>query len=314
MTQFDERDDNLDPQLEDLAGYALDALSPAERIRVENLLAESEAARSELEELLEGASALGMSVPPRDPPAGLRDRLLNAAESTPQETPAAPVMLTATPTINARRSVLSRLAYASSGTALAASIAVAVFFGFQMARLGNDMESLKQQVEDDQAVIRQLEGQMATTTVQTVQHEAEVSRLAQVNDALKSAMRDQRWLTYVTQNHQWQVPEWFAGGPNAPTASGMLAVNRSSNDAALFVNDLQPAPPGHTYKLWLVRGLSWTPVTTFDVSEAGQARVDFEIPGGSVFDYSRATVTLEPLSVGSSETPAGDEVLKSSSQ
>ena len=62
-----------------IAGYALDALEPADRARAKELLERSEEAREELRTLTETTAAMATAVSGPAPPAGLRDRLLEAA-------------------------------------------------------------------------------------------------------------------------------------------------------------------------------------------------------------------------------------------
>ncbi len=67
--------------------YALNALSESERTELEQQLAGSEHLRAEVTELQDTAVELGLSVAPVDPPAALRDSILNAIETTPQLAP-----------------------------------------------------------------------------------------------------------------------------------------------------------------------------------------------------------------------------------
>ena len=52
------------------------------------------------------------------------------------------------------------------------------------------------------------------------------------------------------------------------------------------------------------------PVATFQVNDAGQARVEFELPQ-TIDAYSSAMVTMEPIG-STADEPAGPEVLISS--
>lgn len=59
-----------------IAAYVLGALSPEERELAEGLLARDPEARAEFARLLEVAAELGRALPTREPPLGLRGRLL----------------------------------------------------------------------------------------------------------------------------------------------------------------------------------------------------------------------------------------------
>lgn len=67
-----------------IAGYALDALDPADRARAKELLASSEEAREELRSLTEVASAMATAVAGPAPAPDLRGRILDAARAEPQ--------------------------------------------------------------------------------------------------------------------------------------------------------------------------------------------------------------------------------------
>lgn len=64
--------------------YALDAVTAEEAALVEAAMRESEDLHGEVVGLSDTAVALGMALPPQTPPPGLRARLLDAIESTPQ--------------------------------------------------------------------------------------------------------------------------------------------------------------------------------------------------------------------------------------
>jgi anti-sigma-K factor RskA len=64
-----------------IAGYALDALEPADRARAEQLLERSEEAREELRSLTETAAAMATAVSGPAPPPALRERILEDARA-----------------------------------------------------------------------------------------------------------------------------------------------------------------------------------------------------------------------------------------
>lgn len=70
-----------------LPGAALDALQPAERLLVEQHAAHCEACAAELASFREAAGALVHGMPQVEPPASLRQRVLDAAAATPQDVP-----------------------------------------------------------------------------------------------------------------------------------------------------------------------------------------------------------------------------------
>lgn len=68
-----------------VSAHALDALDPADAAAVDAHLERCESCRAAFDEALETAAALALSVPPAEPPAHLRERILVAARATPQE-------------------------------------------------------------------------------------------------------------------------------------------------------------------------------------------------------------------------------------
>jgi anti-sigma-K factor RskA len=64
-----------------IAGYALDALEPADRARATELLERSEDAREELRTLTEATAAMATAVSGPAPPSALRERILDAARA-----------------------------------------------------------------------------------------------------------------------------------------------------------------------------------------------------------------------------------------
>lgn len=64
-----------------LSAHALGALEPAEAAEAERLIASSEACRLAFEDALATAAALALATADADPPAGLRQRILDAVRA-----------------------------------------------------------------------------------------------------------------------------------------------------------------------------------------------------------------------------------------
>ena len=292
----------MDPRFDDLPAYALNALSPAERAAVDALLARSPEARRQLAELQEGTDLLVATVPAVDPPPHLRARILSHAA------------LDVTGALREAQEVLdhipepeeatfgerlrdwfrpARMAYSGASMAMATAIAFAVFFGLQTSRLGNEVNQLEGTLAQQVEIMDRLEQDLTSASTVAAEQIMEVNRLTEANTSLQASLRDQRWLTYVSSNQSWQVPNWFQGNQIAPSANGALAVKRSSNDAVFLVSGLPSAPIGHYYQLWMVTR-DGTPLqgAGFQVDEFGQANVPFEMPG-LISEFSGAFVTLE---------------------
>jgi hypothetical protein len=151
-----------------------------------------------------------------------------------------------------------------------------------------------------------LKSQMKSASEQAGRQEEQVSRLAEANAAFQSAMRDQRWLTYVTFNRNWESPSWFRPGPEAPVAQGQLIVSPSEDRAVLIVDGMPELAEGYEYRLWLV-GPGWRwPATAFTVNQYGYARVDVPLAAG-VATFTDAVITRQEA--GAARDLSGIEVL-----
>ena len=277
------------PAFEDLAAHALGALEDEENDRVLALLSESPAARAELRELLEGAEVLGRSLPAIQTPPGMKERLLAAAvlEMSPaadarlDEVQPSPVFSSA----DALKWVLgifkpARLAMATSAAALIVAAILAATFGRQTSDLRDEihvLESKLVQEEDSRA-------EMVSND--------EVSRLRETNNALQEALRDQMWLTYVSNNQSWDASEWLTGGSTAPRAHATIVVKRGTQEAMLLVGGLDQLRPGENYQLWFTADGDMSPMASFEVDQAGTARVPFTF-NRNIYDYDGAAVTVE---------------------
>ena len=277
------------PAFEDLAAHALGALEDEENDRVLALLSESPAARAELRELLEGAEVLGRSLPAIQTPPGMKERLLAAAvlEMSPaadarlDEVQPSPVFSPA----DALKWVLgifkpARLAMATSAAALIVAAILAATFGRQTSDLRDEIHVLESELVQEK-----------DSRAEMVSND-EVSRLRETNNALQEALRDQMWLTYVSNNQSWDASEWLTGGSTAPRAHATIVVKRGTQEAVLLVGGLDQLRPGENYQLWFTADGDMSPMASFEVDQAGTARVPFTF-NRNIYDYDGAAVTVE---------------------
>ena len=284
------------PAFEDLAAHALGALEDEENDRVLALLSESPAARAELRELLEGAEVLGRSLPAIQTPPGMKERLLAAAvlEMSPaadarlDKVQPSPVFSSA----DALKWVLgifkpARLAMATSAAALIVAAILAGTFGRQTS----DLRQETQRLMDEIHVLESELVQEKDSRTEMVSND-EVSRLRETNNALQEALRDQMWLTYVSNNQSWDASEWLTGGSTAPRAHATIVVKRGTQEAVLLVGGLDQLRPGENYQLWFTADGEMAPMASFLVDQAGTARVPFTF-NRNIYDYDGAAVTVE---------------------
>lgn len=307
-----------DPRFEDLAAYALGALTPGERREVDALLERSEEARLELAGYEDAAAAFSAGAPDVEMPAGMRDRLLSKLDAASRQPSTAtangssgqsdiPAAGRAPLRAVARPVWPGRIALGASGAAIAAAIALAVTFGMRTSglqsdlnRVTRDLDTVSAALDQERASVDQVEASMAAlkteltaASEQNGMQQAEVSRLAAANQVLQEAVKDQRWLTYVTFNRNWETTSWLRPSPDAPDAQGQMVVNPSGDSAVLFVDGMPVLPEGLHYKLWL-SGTGWRwPAASFLVDDNGYARLDLSLPAG-VNSFTTASVTREP--------------------
>jgi anti-sigma-K factor RskA len=224
-----------------IAGYALDALEPADRARAKELLERSEEAREELRTLTETTAAMATAVSGPAPPPGLRDRILETAREDRQ---------TVVPLESRRR---PRLVPILGATAAVAAV-LAVTLGIWGFSVSSDLDESR-------------------------------SALAQARAAAA-----------------------VLASPDARTVGlsqgdGSLVV--SGSDAVLVLNQMQSAPEGKTWEVWVLDGQ--TPVRA-GLFAGGQAR-DVVPVEGSVGPGAKVLVTLEPS--GGVDAPTSSPVVAS---
>ena len=286
------------PAFEDLAAHALGVLDDEENERVLALLEESPAARAELRELLEGAETLSRTLPIVETPRGMRERLLaKAAADIAPATEASRLEPQTAPEFTSADALkwllgLFKPARVAMATSAAALIVAAVLAGI----FGNQTSDLRQQTKGLINEIQVLESELAQEKASRAEmvSNSEVSTLRATNDALQEALRDQMWLTYVSNNQSWDASEWLTGGSTAPRAHATIVVKRGSQDAVLLVGGLDQLRPGEHYQLWFAAGGQMNPMVGFQVDQAGTARVPFTFDR-NIYDYDGAAVTIETV-------------------
>ncbi len=311
----------MDARFEDFAAYALDALdSDDERRAVESLIDSDPEALAEFNELFETAGLLAIAVPPVSPPSHLKANILKLAaeDSAPTTIQSAPAILR--PAFWGTR--IFRSGVAVSATAAIAVLLVVGALGYQNSQLSDEIDTLRTDISVEAVAVATLQSELSTTvtdsetkvasmksdleamehefgatTEKVVQQEEMVSKLAIANDALRQALRDQSWLTYVAMKEGYQVESWLAGSQQAPAqseASGLIAVKVVGNEAVFQVHSLDQPRPGFAYTLWLMGNGAPRPVAQFEVSEIGTATVPFLLPAPLHY-YSSVMVTQEQV-------------------
>jgi anti-sigma-K factor RskA len=330
--------EEMDPRFENLAAYALNALdTDDERREVESLVDSDNEALAELNELSESAGFLAIAVPPATPPDHLKERILRlvAEESRPATPRIAPTPISSLPWWQR----MFQSGYAVSAAAAVLVIVVGGVLGYQNNQLSGEIDSLRSDLAAESVAVANLQTELSTTMTDSetkvalmksdmevmedefgaanemlVHQEEMVSELAVANDALREALRDQSWLTYVAMKEGYQVASWLGGNAQQvsatqtePAASGLIAVRVVGNEAVFQVHGLPQPQADYAYTLWLMGYGNPTPVAQFNVSEIGSATIAFLLPNPLQF-YTSVVVTQERVD-GIGNDPTGTMVL-----
>jgi len=224
-----------------IAGYALDALEPADRARAKELLERSEEAREELRTLTETTAAMATAVSGPAPPPELRERILQSARDDRQ---------TVVPLESRRRPRLVPVL----GVAAAVAAVVAVALGIWGFSVSSDLDESRAALAQARAAATVL----ASPDARTVGLEQ---------------------------------------------GNGSLVV--SGSEAVLVLNDIEGAPQGKTWEVWVLDGE--TPVRA-GLFAGGQARDVVPVEEG-VGPGAKVLVTLEPS--GGVDAPTTSPVVTS---
>ncbi|HEX9990640.1 MAG TPA: anti-sigma factor [Chloroflexia bacterium] len=269
-----------------LTDYVFGAMAPAEAAEFERKLEECRTHVALAREYSEVVGILGASIPPAEPPAGHKSRLMARIAATPQERPATvtqpddvatlgaganPVSLPLKPLAPAQPAPTSgatitdlgayrerrnrTLALPIFAAAAAAIILLVGLWGF----------SLQQRLNETEAAL--------------------ATERSNLNVARATLNIPPGYVAFPVQGN----------GPQ-PDASAVVFFNPETNQASLLANGLQPLPAGKVYELWLLPpGFpDENPVAAgvFTVNERGQAQHKADAPS-RLREYAGVAVTVE---------------------
>ena len=221
---------------EDLALYAMQALTPEEQHAAQAHLDVCAYCRAALLEAMTDVAAVGMSAEQQALPDGARQRLMARIANTPQATAPAPGPVAVGPVREERKA--GGLGWLGWVAALA-MLAVAAYLGY-------GKHQLQQQLSEDR-------GQIALLT-------ASANRAEELTEALTSPAAKQVTLTETKR-------------PAQPVGHATYLPARG---ALIFVaSNLRPVPENKTYELWLIpaNGKAPMPAGLFRPDASGSASV-----------------------------------------
>jgi anti-sigma-K factor RskA len=287
-------------RLADLSAvYALGALRGEERAEFEAHLRECTECAAEVEAFAPVVAGLASSVPSREPPAALRDRVLASVQAGPSsERGAAPTSDTARrgsgqvsrqASGQASRSGSVQPSLLGSRQALpawllaAASLVAAVGLGWQTVRL--------------QSTVRTLEARLQEAAIRENLTEREIA------DARTAAGEAQSIVAVLTSLDLVRVD--LAGQPPAVQAFARAFWSRSRG-LVFNAARLPPAPAGKTYQLWVVTASAPLSVGLLRPDVSGSVTTVVNTPPDIEQPVAMA-VTVEPE--GGVPAPTGEKYL-----
>jgi anti-sigma-K factor RskA len=254
-------------------GYALGALSDADRRALESHLDGCAECAREVRELAVVAGGLALAVPQVDPPAALRERVLRAATQDDLSPPRVARMEPPAPRPSALPSWL----------AAAAAIA-AVALGLYSLSLRERVGRLEEQLRE------------ANVRAEGAQRELQIARTGGSNSRQIALVLDAPDVRAID----------LVGQKGAPTATGRAYWSRSRG--LVFTASNLPAPSvGRQYQLWVIPQGSSTPLSAGMLDLEGGGLAMALVDSSTAARVGTVAVTLEP--VGGVPQPTSDPVL-----
>lgn len=251
---------------------ALSTLDGDEARALDQHLVACAGCRAELDDWRETTGALAHAANPLEPSAGLRDRILAGVRA---EAVSSRVSAKVDNVIPLARPV-TRTQPQTRSWGFQAIAAAVIFVGLIIG--------------------------LVVLWRQNLAARAEVARLTEkIKETSSQLDRKQKMLQLLTTPGARMTE--LAGTKEAPTAHGMLAVDRKSGHALFMAQGLPQAPAGKEYQLWFIAEKQ-PPMagSVFKTDAAGSAMMDEQLPAGAL-NAGTFAVTLEPL--GGVRAPTG---------
>jgi anti-sigma-K factor RskA len=297
----------MDERQEEFASlHALDMLEGAERDAFEaRLRAEPELARR-VRDLREAAAALSLAAPQREPPAGLKDRVLASAEAASRARPG--------PAGGAAPTPFARMI----PWAIAAGLALCsawLGFGYLSSRSENALLRDQRKLAD-----MELQGARNQLEAERIVNGRELAdtrgQLADARQGLASANREIAGLHQAVKDagnlNQYRISTLASLGGNTPEALAVAVWCPSMQEGILAVSKLPALPPDKDYQLWVIDAQYKGPV------DAGVFAIDPATGGArTIFKASKPIRTVQKFAIsrerkgGARNAPEGPIVLVS---
>lgn len=311
-------------QIEELLPfYLLCSLRQEEQRQIEAYLAGHSEVWPEVAGLKQTMAEFAYSAPPVQPPARLKQALLERAAA---ETPARRPVPTQDSGGFWRR--LWRpaawggpLRMATGGLALLGVILLGIWALVvynEITWLHRQNAALQQELQAQREVLVALEAGPAPAEVvqpaaQQLTEQAkilagladEINQLRAENAALRQDISSQRWMMAQATSPDSQAMS-LSGTETLPGAHGQLIANPNDASAVLIVSGLPALEPGLVYQFWLVEGDAQQGVGVFSVDAQGVGTLQISTEA-TIGSYDAMGITVEPG--GGSQQPTGDMIM-----
>ena len=307
----------------DFPAYALGALDDEAQRAVEELTERDADAAIALEEMLETVADFSARVGEVEPPLTTRHKLLASVRQDAGVSDDALAFSTLVSHLEQRiaadeideAAVKPRLWDRIGGVLTAGRLAFATSFaalaivGIMAVQLGTDNVELNRRLTDSESMVSaayvhaqdMLEDM--STTEQMLSHaherisqqEQQIVRVTELNDALRTSMNDQISLTYATLRNEYQSADWQPDALLSTDGFVYLLEHKRRQLGALVIGGVEKAPHGQEYRLYLIGQDEPHYMTSFDVNEAGNGTILFNL-SSPLNSYLGAHVTLEQSS------------------
>jgi len=264
-----------------LAAAALGSLDPTDLAALEQVLARSPTARSELDQLREVVALLPYAAPPITPPAHVRASLMEriAADQA------------------ARRSLKSASSPSRTSRPMLASLfsltVVIVLLGWftftlqqQVIAINETNQRLLVAIEQLQASVTASEERQAQLTTQLASYEQQLARL-------NEQIAQERLLVSFVSAPGVATRELRPTRADL-TARGEMYMYPGESQAVVVFSGLPPLEPDRVYRFWLSDGVQRIAAGSFQVDATGLATLVITAPR-EVNAFTEVMVTVEPV-------------------
>lgn len=297
-----------------LPAYVLGALTEEERVEVEDHLDVCPVCSREYDDIAEAGLILALNVPPREPPAHLKRKLMEQVDNN----LSSPIIPEAPRHEPARRTRIARVGMIGQRPkfryAAAAVVAVGAFAASLTMILNNNSLGDRVDLLEDRAAVEATavsviannmlaESEIAVEPGSTLET---VSRLAAGVESLQNIFRESVTLMEEAADPNTRTAFLESADGSGEAIGTLFANTAGTNSGILLISGLEPSPPGYVYQLWLNIGGVPRSVITFRVDAMGNALISLPMPFFPSIPVGG--VTLEPGS--GSISPTGAEVLR----